>query len=121
MTCLLFFFCLSLSLCRCRGREAKNDLHLSKNGCVCTFQMRKQLRTIAKRSNDKKARSPPVHGNHSALHQLPVSSMMLVVMAIVSAFLAAACNRAIGADRKTLPSLFCFFGATATSETEIRC
>lgn len=33
-------------------------------------QMRKQLRNNAKRSSDKKERSPPVHGNHSALYQL---------------------------------------------------
>ena len=38
-------------------------------------QMRKQLRNNAKRSNDKKERSPPVHGNHSALYQLAVSAV----------------------------------------------
>ena len=37
-------------------------------------QIMKQLRNNAKRSSDKKERSPPVHGNHSALYQLAVSN-----------------------------------------------
>jgi len=42
--------------------------------------MRKQLQKIAKRSNDKKSRTPPVHGNHSALQQLPVSHNETIII-----------------------------------------
>ena len=45
-------------------------------------QMRKQLRNNAKRSSDKKERSPPVHGNHSALYQLAVSKELIFTMKV---------------------------------------